>query len=226
VKHVVYTFDRSFARGRRIELAGVPIRARVSPNGQRAAVSVYGEEESPAGERLATESILIDVPSGRVLADLREFTVTNEDHPPINGPVDIAGVTFQSDSNHFFATLSTATNRYLVAGSVNGRRLDVIGTGLANEALSPDGRRLIAKRPVGERGYWQLVVIDLETRSERVLNQGPKSVDDQVEWLDEAHVVYHDITDKGTGIWMLPADGTGGPRLLIADAFSPVIQRE
>jgi hypothetical protein len=38
-------------------------------------------------------------------------------------------------------------------------------------------------------------------------------------------VVYHDVTDAGTGIWMLSTDGTTGPRLLVPDAFSPAVQR-
>lgn len=225
VKHVAYIFDRAFAPGRRVELTGVPIRARVSPDGRRAAITVYAEEESPAGERLASESIVVDLASGRVLADLREFSVTNANHPPIVGSIDIAGVAFAPDSDHFFATLSTASERYLVSGSVNAQQLNVVGTGVASEALSPGGQHLLVKKRVGDRGYWQLLVLELGTMRERALNQGSRSVDDQVEWLDDAHVVYHDATDEGTGIWMLSTDGISGPQLLVADAFSPAVQR-
>jgi Tol biopolymer transport system component len=96
---------------------------------------------------------------------------------------------------------------------------------MANEAVSPDGRRVLVKKQSGPRGYWQLLVLDLASRQEVVLNQGPRSVDDQVEWLDDGRVVYHDVTDEGTGIWMLPTDGTTGPSLLVPDAFSPAVQR-
>jgi hypothetical protein len=130
-----------------------------------------------------------------------------------------------ADSDRFFATLSTLDHRYLVSGSVAGRRLDVIAGGLANEAVSPDGRGLLVKKQTGDRGRWQLVVLDLDSRREVPLNQGPRSVDDQVEWLDDGHVVYHDVTEEGTGIWMLPTDGTTAPRLLMPDAFSPAVQR-
>jgi hypothetical protein len=223
VKHVAYTFDREFARRQRIELTGVPIRARVAPDGRRAAITVYGEEESPAGERLASESIVIDVASGRVLADLRAFSISNENAPLIEGPIDISGVAFVADSNRFFVTVSAGSHQYLMSGAMDTRRLDVLTTGVANEAVSPDGKRLLVKRRVGDRGYWQLAVLDLETRRELALNQGSRSVDDQVEWLDAAHVVYHDVTETGTGIWMLPADGKGSPSLLIPDGFSPVV---
>jgi hypothetical protein len=50
-------------------------------------------------------------------------------------------------------------------------------------------------------------------------------VDDQVEWLDDGQVMYHDATDQGTGIWVLAADGQSKPRLLLPDAFSPVVVR-
>jgi hypothetical protein len=225
VKHAAYTFDRAFARGQRIELTGVPIRARVAPDGRHGAITVYGEEESPAGERLASESFLLDMASGRVVADLREFSISNPRHAPIEGPMDISGVAFLADSNQFFVTLSTASTRYLMTGSIHARRLDVVTTGVANEAVSPDGRRLVVKRRVGDRGYWQLVVLDIQTRTELALNQGSRSVDDQVEWLDADRVVYHDVTDTGTGIWTLPADGKGSPSLLIPDAFSPAVVR-
>jgi hypothetical protein len=224
VRQVLYFFDATFARGTRLVLNGIPIRARVSPDGRLAAVTTYGEEESPEGERLASQSMLIDVASGRVLGDLRSFSVSSAADQPIVAPIDISSVAF-ADGDRFFATLSTPDRRYLVSGSVTGRRLEVIASGLANEAVSPDGKRLLVKKQTGARGFWQLVVLDLDSRHEVALNQGPRSVDDQVEWLDDSHVVYHDVTEDGTGIWMLPTDGTTAARLLVADAFSPAVQR-
>ena len=224
VRQVLYLFDATFTLGARLVLNGIPIRARVSPDGRLAAVTTYGEEESPAGERLASESMLIDVASGRVLGDLRSFSVSSAADQPIVAPIDISSVAFV-DNDRFYATLSTSDHRYLVSGSATGQRLAVIGSGLANEAVSPDGRRLLVKKSTGASGFWQLAVLDLESRRVTPLNQGTRSVDDQVEWLDDGHVVYHDATDDGTGIWLLATDGTTAPRLLLADAFSPAVQR-
>ena len=86
VRQVLYFFDAAFARGTRLVLNGIPIRARVSPDGRLAAVTTYGEEESPEGERLASESMLIDVASGRVLGDLRSFSVSSAADQPIVAP--------------------------------------------------------------------------------------------------------------------------------------------
>lgn len=222
--HAAYVFDRSLTRGPRIALAGVPTRVRVAPDGRLAAITTYAEEESPEGERLAIDSIIVDMSSGRTVADLRQFRIENHDLPPLNPPVDVGGVAFERDGDRFFAAVSTATERYLVSGSIHERRMTPIRTGVASESLSPDGRQLVVKKP-GERGFWQLAVIDLRTWKERDLQQGPRSVDDQVEWLDNAHVIYHDVDGDGTALWMLPADGVNGPRVLVKDAYSGAVQR-
>jgi hypothetical protein len=225
VVHVAYVFDEQFEPGKRLVLDGVPTRVRVAPNGRVGTITTYGEEESAQGERLATRTRIIDLHSGRSLADLREFRIDNPARPLVTSVVDFASVAFERDSDRFFATLATDAERYLVSGSINERRLSVIRTGVTNEAISPDGRRLVVKRLLPERGFWQLAVIDLSTWSEHDLRQGPRSVDDQVEWLDDEHVVYHDVDGETTSLWMLPADGINGPRVLIKDAYSAAVQR-
>jgi hypothetical protein len=225
VRQIAYTFDAAFMRRHKLPLKGIPVRVRLSPDGRRAGITIYAEEETPDGERLATESIIVDVAAGSVIADLREFALDISGQAPLTGPIDIASVTFHADSDRFFASLLSETRRYLVEGSVNSRALRIVRPGIANEALSADGKRLIAKRRVGERGYWQITIVDLDTWQERDLLQGPRSVDDQVDWLDDAHVLYHDVNDAGTGVWKLAIDGVTAPQLLLADAFSPSVQR-
>ena len=61
--------------------------------------------------------------------------------------------------------------------------------------------------------------------SEHPLNQVRRSVDDQVEWYDDSHIVYHDSASQGTGVWMLSVDGVSEPRLLLPQAYSPAVQR-
>lgn len=223
VRHAAYVFDRGFRQGIRIGLSGIPTRARVSPDGRRAAITIYSEEHLPNGEeRLAISSVIVDVASGHVI-NLREFTLDHSAGAVFEGPLDFSSVAFARDSNRFFATLATTSERYIVAGTLDNRRLSLLATGLANEALSPDETRLAVKQRVGDRGRWQLLVFDLATMSTHALNQGDRSVDDQVEWLDGGHVVYHDATEQGTNLWMLSADGVTPARVLIADAYSPSV---
>jgi hypothetical protein len=225
VAHVVQVFDERLAPGKRVVLDGVPTRLRVAPDGHLGAITTYGEEEGPDGERLATRTRIIDMKTAHFLADLRDFRVESSGHPPIRGPIDIASVAFERDGERFFATLAADNERYLVAGSISERRLTLLRAGVASEALSPDGRRLIVKRLLSERGFWQLAVVDLGTWAEHDLQQGARSVDDQVEWLDDEHVVYHDADGEGTALWMLPIDGVNGPRILVRDAYSAAVQR-
>jgi dipeptidyl aminopeptidase/acylaminoacyl peptidase len=222
-QHAAYVIDASFTRGRRVPLSGVPTRVRIAPDGRRAAITTFAEEETAAGERLATDSIVVDLPTGRVIARLRDFNVQS-DGPQLEGPIDIAGVAFESDGDRFFAAGTTGTTWYLLSGSLSKREMTALRSGVASESISPDGRHLVVKKRRDD-GFWQLAVLDLRTWNERELQQGGRSVDDQVEWLDDEHVVYHDADEATTSIWMLPIDGVNGPRVLVRDAYSPAVQR-
>jgi hypothetical protein len=224
VVHAAYVFDGNLTRGNRLRLSGIPTRVRVSPNGRRAAITVYGEEQLPDGqERLATDSILIDLPGGNVVARLREFVLDEPRKPASGVALDYSSVAFAHDADRFYATLSTTSNWYIVSGSVGAHRLAIVAEGLASEALSPDEAYLAVKQRVGDRGFWRAMVLDLGSKSAWPLSH-TRSIDDQIEWLDRDRIAYHDATEQGTGIWTLAIDGQSPPRLLIADAYSPAVQ--
>jgi len=101
----------------------------------------------------------------------------------------------------------------------------VVRAGVECPSLSPDGKLIVFKKPLtGEIG-WRLHVLDLAAGTEHPLNQVRRSVDDQVDWFDDTHVVYHDSASEGTGIWILSIDGTTPPRLIVPNAYSPAVQR-
>jgi hypothetical protein len=55
-----------------------------------------------------------------------------------------------------------------------------------------------------------------------------RSVDDQVEWLDDRTLLYAlpDANSEATSdVWRLPADGTGSPTVFIPQAMSPAVVR-
>ena len=57
-------------------------------------------------------------------------------------------------------------------------------------SLSPDGTRIAYKKRTGSSSTpWHLTVLDLATMRETPLAE-TRSVDDQVEWLDDDHVLY------------------------------------
>ena len=44
---------------------------------------------------------------------------------------------------------------------------------------------------------WRLYVLDVASGEEHPLNQVSRSVDDQVDWFDNDHIVYHDSAPAG-----------------------------
>ena len=68
------------------------------------------------------------------------------------------------------------------------------------------------------------------TMAEIPLSAETRNVDDQIEWLDDRHILYA-LPDEGPpatirpDIWMLPVDGSGPPRRLLSGAMSPVVVR-
>ena len=225
VRYLTYVFDRSFQIRHTIVLTGTPIRARVAPDGRRAALTVFERGHSYADAGFSTRTIVIDTASGRRLADLEEFVVEKDGAPFKSIDFNFWGVTFDRDGDQFFATLKTHGERYLVKGSIDARRAAVLRRDVECPSLSPDGAMVVFKKPLKKEVGWRLHVLDLATGVERALNQGRRSVDDQVDWFDDRQVVYHDSGSEGTAIWVLSVDGVTPPRLLLPNAYSPAVQR-
>ena len=225
VRYEAYVFDRAFTRGPAIPLTGPPIRARVAPDGRRAALTVFEQGHSYADAQFSTKTIVIETATGRVLADLEDFTVQKDGVAFKSIDFNFWGVTFGRDGDRFFATLKTGGERYLVKGSVDARLVTVMRSDVECPSLSPDETLLVFKKPRKQTVEWQLHVLDLTTGTERPLNQVRASVDDQVDWFDDRHVVYHDSASEGTGVWVLSVDGVSAPRLIVPNAYSPAVQR-
>jgi hypothetical protein len=56
----------------------------------------------------------------------------------------------------------------------------------------------------------------------------PRHIDDQIEWLDDSHVLYaltHSISAsvRRSDVWKIATDGSSAPTVFIADAESPAI---
>jgi hypothetical protein len=104
----------------------------------------------------------------------------------------------------------------------------VIGTGVECPSLSPDNQLNAFKKREMRRGVltWRLAIFELATGHERVLEAETRSVDDQVAWLNDRQIAYStpDPNEPGSMIVsVLPVDGSGPPRELIPQAYSPAI---
>ncbi len=214
-------FDSSLAALHTLPLAGVPSRARVSPDGRYGAITVFANGHAYLGSGgFSTATTLVDMRNGETLANLEDFTVFKDGRRFDAVDFNFWGVTFAKDPNRFFATLRTDGHYYLVEGDVRGRTMRILRDGVECPSLSPDGSRIAFKSRIGDQNRWRLKVLDLATlRDHPVTERRP--IDDQVEWLDAATLVYSD----GFDVYTVPADGSGQPRLVLHDATSPTALR-
>lgn len=230
-------FDISHQVLFRLKVGGIPSRARISPDGRWASVTSFVTGHSYAAGGFSTQTLLIDLEKGKVVEDLERLKVIRDGAELRELDFNLWGVTFANDNNRFYATLATGSHRYLVAGNLQERLLEVVRDDTECPSLSPDNRRLAFKKriPHGDGPLtWRLTVLDLESMTETPLAE-TRSVDDQAEWLDDANVVYglrrgadgsELDKDRPADTWVVPADGTGSPRLFVPEAWSTVVVRD
>ena len=211
-----------------LPLTGSPSRARLSDDATLAATTSFVSGDSYAAATFSTRTVVTELASGTSL-DLEDFRLVHRGKAI--RPVDrnFWGVTFAEDDDHFYATASFSGTAWLVRGSLSARTLETVRSDAECPSLSPDGTR-VAYKKIGDRrhGEWRLAVLDLRTGKETALAE-QQTVDDQVEWLDDQHVLYG-VPEPGsnaaqTDVWATPADGTGSPKLLIPHAWSPAVVR-
>lgn len=221
-------FDDAFATSGRVSITGAPSRVRVSPDGRLAAATMFESGHSYAEHGFSTKTSLVDLEHARLVTDLEQFETRRDGHPFKAADFNFWGVTFAADSDAFYATLDTGGVSYLVKGSASGRRMEVVRPGVECPSLSPDNTRIAFKKRVGARslGWWQIAIVDLRTMQETIVSRETRSVDDQVEWLDDDRVVYHE-TDGATAadLWAVRADNTAAPERLVTSAYSPAVVR-
>ncbi|MFD8500833.1 TolB family protein [Amycolatopsis sp. NPDC059657] len=208
---------------REIPLVGLPNRARVSASGQRAAWTVFVTGDSYNGGRFSTRAGTLDLRTGDLEGTLEDFAVTVDGKPYQAADLNFWGVTFAQDDNRFYATMSTGAHRYLVEGASAARTAHTIRDNVECPSLSPDNRRIAYKSAVdGDPAKgWRLSVLDLASGTVTALAE-TRSVDDQAAWLDNRTIGYALRRDGGhADVWAVPANGSGAPRLLVADGESP-----
>jgi hypothetical protein len=215
--------DAQLASKREIPLVGLPNRARVSASGRMLAWTVFVTGDSYNGGLFSTRAGILDTATGDLAGTLEDFAVTLDGKPYQAADLNFWGVTFARDDRHFYATMSTAGHRYLVAGDFAAHTVTALRENVECPSLSPDGTRVAFKSAVDgdpARG-WRLSVLDLAGSRVTPLAE-TRSVDDQPAWLDD-HTIGYGVP-RGPGhadVWSVPADGSGTPRLLVPEAESP-----
>jgi hypothetical protein len=221
-------FDARFQQSATLPLPGIPSRARISPDGRYAAFTVFVSGHSYDSAGFSTHTSIVDSVTGAaVVANLEQMDVWSNGSRLERVDFNFWGVTFMRDSSRFYATLGTAGVAYLVEGNLATNRLTVIKEGVECPSLSPDNTRVAFKKRVQGSGLakWRIAVLDLATLTESLVNE-ERYVDEQLVWLNDKEILYTQAAEGAlsravTDVWVVPADGTGHPKLLLHEAASP-----
>ena len=209
-------------------LVGIPNRTRISPSGGLVADTVFVEEgDSYAHVGFSTVTYVRNF-DGPSYANLATFAVIVDGRRLTARDRNIWGVTFAADDRTFYATVASGGHTWLARGDLYDRTLTSVRENAECPSLSPDGRRVAYKKRVPEDGkHWSLAVLDLESGRETVLGER-RSVDDQVEWLDDDTLLYGLRRSGRVGtsdVWSITTTSTSRPRLVIEHASSPAVVR-
>ena len=210
-------------------LTGLPSRARISRDGSLTSTTtfVYGDSYASPGQ-FSTRTHVARADGTGEAFDLEGFQLVTDGKTNTAIDRNLWGVTFVDDDN-FYATAASGKKTWLVKGSLSGKRLESVRTDVECPSLSPDGTRVaFKKRGDLPNGRWRLSVLDLRT-GQVTETAETKNIDDQAEWLDDDTVVYG-LPRTGDGVatsdvWAVPANGSGAPKLMVTDAWSPAVVR-
>ncbi len=216
-------FDSQQAVQLTVPLTGPPSRARVSRDGRFAAFTVFESGHSYADDTFSTRTTILDLERGTPLPDLETWVTRQGERRVTRQDINYWGVTFVPDGRSFYATLAFGGTPYLVEGDLVSREMRVLAAKVECPSLSPDGRRIAFKRAEGLR--WRLWVRELASGVEHVVGGETRSIDDQVEWLDDGRLLYQFPSDDGNNLWVADVDGPAPARVFMHEAWSPAILR-
>ena len=234
-------FNSNFKPVSSIPLPGYPSRTQVSRNGRYGATTDFVSGDSYATTGFSTRTYIINLRTGQILFDLEQMQVFRNGSPIENTNFNFWGVTFAPDNTHFYATLGSGNDTYLVKGDISTKVATVLATGVECPSLSPNGREIAFKhRNPGVEITWRLYVLNLITMRSHPLAE-TRDVDDQAAWLSNSIVAYGLAENGGgsaastsglsaisagasiaTDTWTVPADGGGHPQMLLKGAWSLV----
>ena len=201
----------------------------MSPDGSLVATTTFVTGHSYAQASFSTETIIRR--DGKSLGNLETWDVEVDGRPLTAVDRNFWGVTFADDDDTFYVTAASGGTTWLMQGSLSAKKLTALRTDAECPSLSPDGTKVAYKKRLGNTtpGVWRIAVLDLAT-GEETLTADTRSVDDQVEWLDDNTLLYgmpRTGADATTSdIWQVPADGTGEATVFVEQGSSPAVVRQ
>jgi dipeptidyl aminopeptidase/acylaminoacyl peptidase len=212
-----------------LPLAGIPSRARLSADGDIAATTSFTAGDSYAGTSFSTRTVISNLRTKAPDISLESMKLMHDGSQISPLDRNFWGVTFASDDDTFYATVAWGGHTWLSKGSIRENVITTLQSDAECPSLSPDGKTIVYKKRNGQpSGHWRLASYNVATGKETLLAE-TRNVDDQVDWLDNSHVLYG-LPRSGSqaaidDIYSVPADGSGSPSLLIPQAWSPAVVR-
>jgi len=191
------------------------------------ALTVFVSGHSYSGS-FSTQTTLIDMAGGEPLGELEQFATWRDGARFQHADFNFWGVTFARDSNIFYASLRTQGTTYLVRGDLGLRKMTVLRQNVECPALSPNNRLIAFKSNLGrDVAGWRFRVLELATMAEREIAAETRSIDDQIEWLDDRQILYGVPRPSSaiTDVWVAPIEGSGPARVFLPQAESPIVVR-
>ncbi len=210
----------------------LPSRARLTPDGLVASTTgfVSGTSYSDIGGETETIVTIDKVEERSALVGLVQFEVLSDQPGYDAADRQFWGVSF-ADNDAFYVTGFFGDEPEILTGSVSRKTLEPTGYIGSCPSISPDGRHLVFKEALPD-GSFALAVVNIATGEQWTLGE-TRSVDDQVEWLDDDTILYaiHPDGDDGGAvqpqfdIWMLDIAAGSEPELFLPAADSPAVLR-
>lgn len=213
-----------------------PSRARVSPAGTLVSTTAFvsGSSYADVGSDAETLAVVDEVESSINLRGLVEFEIVSPDEKYEGVVGQYWGVSFVDEDN-FWVTGFFGDGPEVFEGSMSRGVLTPSGLIGSCPSVSPDGSTLVYKQARADDEGFDLVAVDLASGDSWQLGE-TRSVDDQVEWLDDDTILYAlhaDLSEEGDAsvaqpqfdIWLLDVAPGSEPTLFLPAADSPAAIR-
>lgn len=212
--------------------SALPSRARISPDGKYSAITAFvtGSSYVDIGAETATIVTIDEIDSNRLLRGATQFTIDSDEARFNNLNPQYWGMTFAADEDEIYITGFFGDMPEVMHGTLSTMTIEPTSWVGSCPSLSPDGKMLVFKEMTADNRF-ELVVVDRETNTKHKLGE-TRSVDDQVEWLDNDTILYALHPEDGDtavqpefDIWMLDIAEGSEPELFLPNADSPAVAR-